>query len=84
MEIEKLYNNEKITKNEYFYLLASLINSIDKYANTASVYGAFLKHLKKSANYEFVLELLPKVNGKIGKVYNKNISELIQEIKGDI
>lgn len=84
MEIEKLYNNEKITKNEYFYLLASLINSIDKYANTASVYGAFLKHLKKSANYEFVLELLPKVNGKIGKVYNKNISELIQEIQGDI
>lgn len=84
IEIEKLYNNKKITEGQYFYLLASLINSIDKYANTASVYGAFLKHLKKSASREFVLELLPKVNGKIGKVYNQNISELIQEVQGDV
>lgn len=84
IEIEKLYINKKITKGQYFYLLASLINSIDKYANTASVYGAFLKHLKKSASREFTLELLPKVSGKIGKVYNKNISKLIQEVQGDI
>lgn len=84
IEIEELYNEKKISQGQYFYLLASLINSIDKYANTASVYGAFLKYLKKSASREFVLELLPKVTGKIGKVYNKNISELIKEIEGDI
>lgn len=45
-EIEKLYNDQKIDKRQYYYFLSSLINSIDKYANTASVYGAFLKQIK--------------------------------------
>jgi len=33
--------------------LASLVESADKVANTASVYGAFLKHIKKSASKEY-------------------------------
>ena len=37
----------KITEGEYYLLLASLIESADKVANTASVYGAYLKQLKK-------------------------------------
>ena len=43
-------------------MLASLINSIDKYANTASVYGAFLKHIKKTAEKSFTLEMLPLID----------------------
>lgn len=84
MEIDCLYKNGNITKNQYYYLLASLINSIDKYANTASVYGAFLKHIKKTAEKQFELELLPLINGKEGTVYNENINELIKKINGDI
>lgn len=84
-EIEKLYSNNKIDKNQYYYFLASLINSIDKYANTASVYGAFLKHIKKSAEKEFRLELLPIIDGsKDGIVYNQDINHLIKNIKGDV
>jgi adenine-specific DNA-methyltransferase len=41
-KIKKMINSE-----EYFFLLASLIETIDKYANTAVVYGAFLKDLKE-------------------------------------
>ncbi len=82
--LEELYKKEKIDENMYFYYLASLINSIDKYANTASVYGAFLKHLKKSAQKSFKLDLLPIVKGKVGKVYNEDINKLIKKIKGDI
>lgn len=33
----------------YYFLLASLLESADKVANTASVYGAYLKKIKKSA-----------------------------------
>lgn len=55
IELEKLYSKGKINDQEYFYYLASLINSIDKYANTASVYGAFLKNFKKTASREFTL-----------------------------
>ena len=37
----------KLIHTHIIFYLGSLINSIDKYANTASVYGAFLKHIKK-------------------------------------
>ena len=84
MELENLYVDNKIDEHTYFYFLASLINSIDKYANTASVYGAFLKHIKKSAQKDFKLELLPIVEGYKGKVYNKDISLLIKDLSGDI
>lgn len=83
-EIDILYKQKKISENQYYCLLASLINSIDKYANTASVYGAFLKHTKKTASKEFVLELLPLTEGKKGKVYNEDINALITKVQGDI
>lgn len=85
-ELENLLVKKEINSKIYTYFLASLINSIDKYANTASVYGAFLKHLKKSAQKKFQLELLPIVHGAIGKVYSEDINQLVRnpEIKGDI
>ena len=84
-ELEKLYKDEEIDEHQYNYFLASLINSIDKYANTASVYGAFLKTLKKSAAKNFEFELLPIIDGnKDGKAYNEDINILIKKIKGDI
>lgn len=85
IEIERMYNSGEINENQYYYFLASLINSIDKYANTASVYGAFLKHIKKSASKEFNLELLPIIDGgKCGRVFNKDINKLIRNITGYI
>ncbi len=83
-KIDILYNQGYINEGQYFYLLASLINSIDKYANTASVYGAFLKHTKQSALKDFKLELLPVVKGKNGLVFNEDINELVTKINGDI
>lgn len=84
-KIEELYKNKAIDDKQYYYFLASLINSIDKYANTASVYGAFLKHIKKSAIKDFSLELLPIISGSDeGKVYNDDISKLIKVINGDV
>ncbi len=83
--IEEWYQSAKITENEYFFLLGSLINSIDKYANTASVYGAYLKKLKKSALKEMELSPLPILEGTGEcKVYNEDISELIKNVSGDI
>lgn len=83
-ELEKMHNNGDIADAEYYWFLASLINSVDKYANTASVYGAFLKHIKKSAQKEFALELLPVIEGTKGKVYNEDANALIRHISGDI
>ena len=84
-KIEKWKKEKLINNNEFYFLLASLIESIDKRANTASVYGAFLKRLKKSAQKSFVLrpaELI--INDQKHKVYNQDINALAKKIKGDI
>jgi len=82
--LNRLLLNNEICEDEYYYYLAGLINSIDKVANTASVYGAYLKHVKASAKKEFKLEPLPLVSGVRGKAYNEDINSLIKKIDGDI
>lgn len=85
MEIEKWKKNKSITDNEYYFLLATLIETIDKRANTASVYGAFLKHLKKTAQIPLVLkpaELI--INNHEHEVFNEDINKLVGKINGDI
>ena len=87
IQIESWKKENKITEGEYAYLIASLIESADKVANTASVYEAFLKHLKSSAQKPLTLtpvETIINDNCQILKVYNKDCNELIKEIKGDI
>jgi adenine-specific DNA-methyltransferase len=82
--LNNLFSTRKIDDDEYYYYLSGLINSIDKVANTASVYGAYLKHIKSSAAKPFKLELLPLVDGERGKAYCSNINEIIRKVKGDI
>ncbi len=50
------YSENKITEKEFYFLLASLLTSIDKVANTTSVYGAYLKEYKKSALKDIILQ----------------------------
>lgn len=47
--INNLLELNEINFDESMFLKASLLCSLDKCANTASVYGAYLKHFKKSA-----------------------------------
>ena len=84
-KIENWKNKNLIFDNEYYFLITSLIESIDKYANTASVYGAFLKKLKKTAQNSLVLkpaELI--INDEKHEVFNEDTNELVQKVKGDI
>ncbi len=84
-KVEEWKNKNLITDREYYFLLASLIEAVDKHANTASVYGAYLKHLKSSAQKPFKLnpaELI--LNDKDHKVFNEDINQLSKRISGDI
>lgn len=84
-KIEEWFKGGEIDENEYYFLLASLIESADKVANTASVYGAFLKHLKKSAGKSLVLEAAYfEVNDNEHEVFRDDANELIKNIDGDI
>ncbi|XQC05819.1 DNA adenine methylase [Arcobacter cryaerophilus gv. pseudocryaerophilus] len=85
LTIEKWNTNKQIEDDLYYFLLASLIESADKVANTASVYGAFLKHLKKSASNKLVLEPAHFIeNDNSNEVYKRDSNILIKEIEGDI
>jgi len=84
-KIEEWKNENKISSNLYFFLLASLIECADKVANTASVYGAYLKHLKKSAQKELILQpAIYEFNDNEHKVFNTDSNILISQIEGDI
>lgn len=70
--IEELKITNSIDINEYYFLLASLIVSMDKVANTSCVYGAYLKEFKNSALKNLVLIPIhkKKILGEQNNVYN--------------
>lgn len=85
LKIEEWKKEKKITEGEYFYLLSSLLDSIDKVANTASVYGAFLKNFKKSALKNLKLEPVNFIkNNYKNEVHNEDVNEFIKNRKFDI
>jgi len=87
LQIENWKKDNKVNEDEYFFLLASLIESIDKYANTASVYGAFLKKIKQSAEKNLVIkpaEFFANATGKKYEVFNEDVNTLIKKISCDV
>ena len=84
-KIENWKKEKLVSDDEYYFLITSLVESIDKYANTASVYGAFLKKLKKSAQNSLILkpaELI--INDQNHEVFNDDINEVVEKVNGDI
>ncbi len=63
-QIEVWKITSEVSESLYFHLLASLIECADKVANTASVYGAYLKKLKTSAQKPLhLVPMVPKNEG---------------------
>jgi adenine-specific DNA-methyltransferase len=72
--IGKLYDLKDIDNSEYHFLLASLLTSLDKVANTTSVYGAYLKHFKSSSIKPLVLNPIHT------KVFNKGDNQVFNQL----
>ena len=84
-EIERWHHSGEISDDLYFFLLCSLLESADKLANTASVYGAFLKHLKATAQKPLVIAPADYiVDDNQHDVYCEDANQLIKTISGDI
>jgi len=85
LKIEQWREEEKINEDEYYFLLSSLLESIDKVANTASVYWAFLKQLKSSAKKSMVLKSADfSLSVKNNLVYHSDVNELIKDTSHDV
>jgi adenine-specific DNA-methyltransferase len=86
--IEELLKSKLINQNEYYFLLASLIVSVDKVANTSCVYGAYLKEYKKSSLK--IMTVIPihtkiDVNSEANLVFNLTAEELSKtELYSDV
>jgi len=84
--IEDWYINEKITENEKYFLIASLIESVSKVANVAGVYGAYLKTWDPRAVKKMVylpIDTQPYVDN-LAEIYNDDILNVIRKVSGDI
>jgi len=85
--IQQMLNDEIITLSEYYFLLASLLTSIDKVANTTSVYGAYLKEFKTSAKKTMILSPIHterNLNINENVMTNGFAEEVCTEQKADI
>lgn len=83
--LEGLWENGDISEVNYFFGLCSILESADKVANTASVYGAYLKKFKASAQKDLVIApALPVFPAKPGKMNQAPIQEIVSNIKGDV
>jgi len=73
---------EKLTEKEYNILLASLIYSIDRLANTVGHFEAYIK--KPIEKKHFNLRLInPQTFGKV-EIYSKEANTLAREIESDL
>lgn len=85
IKLEEWKNKSLINENEYYFLLSSLIECVDEKANTASVYGAYLKNIKKSAMDKVILKPIEIIGGQHENlVFNKDANELVKEIECDV
>lgn len=83
---EKWFKDGAITQNEYFYLIATIIEATPFVSNITGTYGAYLKTWDKRAFKKFEIKPLELKCSHIKRhaSFNKNASELIREISGDI
>lgn len=84
--INDWYISDKISENEKYFLIASLIESVSKVANIAGVYGSFLKKWDPRAVKKMVynpIDTEPYVDD-LAEIYNDDILNVIKKVKGDI
>lgn len=87
LKIEELKENKKITENQYYYLIACLLESTSKVANIAGVYGSYLKTWDKRALKDMIFLDVEKKQSKIefkNEIFNCDIENIINDIECDI
>lgn len=84
-KIESWKNDKLINKNEYYYLLASLIEGVPYVSNITGTYGAYLKNWDKRAYKKFeMIRLNVTNNNNKNECFNQDSNTLIKKISGDI
>lgn len=84
-QIESWKKENLIDENEYYTLLASLIDEADYLANICGTYGAFLKIWRSVAKNKFHMKVPALIQSDIEhEVYQEDSNVLIDRIKSDV
>jgi len=84
IQIENWYSDDLISKNEYYVLLACLIETVPYYANVSGVFAAFHKKWDPRAVKKLELRQIKTIiNDKTNFSFNVNSVELL-DIEADI
>ncbi len=86
-DIERIYQKKEVEENEYYFLIASLLESVTRYSNTSGTYEAFFKFWDPRAEKDFLLEPLELNETDTifeNEILSRDTNELIREISGDI
>jgi adenine-specific DNA-methyltransferase len=85
LTIESWKTDNKITEDEYYYLLASLVSAVPYVSNIAGVYGAYLKHWDSRALKP--LKLIPptiQISDKKVETFNEDYLDVLEKTQADI
>ena len=85
LKIEQWKIDDLLTENEYFVLLACLIETVPFYSNIAGVFGAFHKKWDARAIKKMELRTISLLkNNHQNFVFNENSVDLVSQVKADI
>jgi adenine-specific DNA-methyltransferase len=84
-QIEDWKNENLISENEYFTLLACLIETVPFYANVAGIYAAFHKKWDPRAVKKLKLRPIEFIQNKFeNQCFNENSVNLLDKVEADI
>lgn len=74
-----------LSEDEYYYLVACIVEGIPFVSNTSGTYGAFHKDWERRSYKRYELYRLAVThNGKQNRSFNENGADLLKHLKGDI
>lgn len=80
----RIENNKSLNSRERAILIASLIYSCDKIANTVGHYDAYRKKVEISDKFKFDLVNPLDTSGKYIQIFRKDSNELVRNVSADV
>lgn len=83
--LQNKFNNKIVNNKEYYILLASLLFSLDKVANTCGHYDAYRRNekIESKFKYELIMPKQLKSKQKV-EIYREDANNLAKKIEADI
>lgn len=83
--VEEWKESGLINDNEYYYLVACIVEGVPFVSNISGTYGAFHKTWERRSYKKYELFRLDvTTNGKKNKCFNGDGTEIVKKIRGDI